>query len=45
MKKENRGGSRKGAGRPRLERQKQTRRNITLSDRRTEKAKKIAMGS
>lgn len=45
MKKENRGGSRKGAGRPRLERQKQTRRNITLSDRRTEKAKKIGNGN
>jgi hypothetical protein len=42
---ENRGGAREGAGRPRLERGTQSRRNITLSDRLAKKAKKIGNGN
>jgi hypothetical protein len=45
MKKESRGGHRNGAGRPRMEKQKQMRRNIMISDRLIEKAKKIGEGN
>ena len=45
MKKENRGGPREGAGRPRIEKGDQKRRNISLSDRLAEKAKKIGNGN
>lgn len=45
MKKENRGGAREGAGRPRMEKGKQNRRNITLSDRLIAKAQKIGDGN
>lgn len=45
MKKENRGGSREGAGRPRKESEPQKRRNISLSDRLAEKAKQIGNGN
>ena len=45
MKKENRGGSRDGAGRPRIEKGPQSRRNITLSDRLVKKAKSIGKGN
>lgn len=44
-KKENRGGPREGAGRPRKEAEPQKRRNISLSDRLAEKAKKIGNGN
>jgi post-segregation antitoxin (ccd killing protein) len=40
-----RGGPREGAGRPRLEKDEQKRRNITLSDRLAEKARKIGGGN
>ena len=40
-----RGGVREGAGRPRMENGAQKRRNITLSDRLTKKAKKIGKGN
>ena len=40
-----RGGPRKGAGRPRYEAEEQKRRNITLSNRLAEKAKKIGGGN
>ncbi len=45
MSKKTAGGPREGAGRPRMEKQKQTRRNIMLSDRLIEKAKKIGDGN
>ncbi len=45
MKKENRGGPREGAGRPRMEKGKQTRRNIMLSDRLIAEAQKIGDGN
>ena len=45
MKKENRGGQREGAGRPRLETEEQKRRNISLSDRLANKAKRISGGN
>lgn len=45
MKKKSAGGQRDGAGRPRIEKSKQTRRNITLSNRLVEKAKKIGDGN
>jgi hypothetical protein len=45
MKKENRGGLREGAGRPRIEKGTQSRRNITLSDRLVKKAKRIGNGN
>ena len=45
MKKENRGGPREGAGRPRKEAEPQKRRNISLSDRLAEKAKQIGSGN
>jgi hypothetical protein len=40
-----RGGPREGAGRPRMEKGKQTRRNIMLSDRLISKAQKIGDGN
>lgn len=40
-----RGGPREGAGRPRIEKDEQKRRNITLSDRLAKKAKKIGGGN
>ena len=45
MKKENRGGPREGAGRPRQEAGTQNRANIMLSDRLKEKAKSIGEGN
>lgn len=42
---ENRGGARDGAGRPRMEKGTQSRRNITLSDRLVKKAKRIGKGN
>jgi hypothetical protein len=45
MKKETRGGPREGAGRPRKEPGAQKRRNITLSDRLSVKAKMIGCGN
>ena len=42
MKKENRGGPREGAGRPRLEKGLQKRRNLTLSDESMEIARGIS---
>ena len=45
MKKENRGGPRDGAGRPRFEAEEQKRRNISLSDRLAAKAKEIGNGN
>jgi hypothetical protein len=39
------GGPREGAGRPRIEKGKQTRRNIMLSDRLIAKAQKIGDGN
>ncbi len=45
MKKENRGGPREGAGRPRFEVKEQKRRNISLSDRLAERAKEIGNGN
>jgi hypothetical protein len=41
----NRGGARDGAGRPRMEKGTQSRRNITLSDRLAKKAKRIGNGN
>lgn len=45
MKKENRGGPREGAGRPRQEEGTQKRTNITISDRLKQKAKNIGDGN
>ncbi len=45
MKKKTAGGPREGAGRPRMEKGKQTRRNITISDRLAERAKQIGNGN
>ena len=45
MKKENRGGPREGAGRPRFEPDEQKRRNISLSDRYMEMARKLGNGN
>lgn len=45
MSKAARGGPREGAGRPRIEKAEQKRRNITLSDRLAKKAKKIGNGN
>ncbi len=45
MNKKTAGGTREGAGRPRMEKGKQTRRNITLSDRLIAKAQKIGDGN
>lgn len=42
---ENRGGAREGAGRPRMEKGAQSRRNITLSDRLAKKAKRMGKGN
>lgn len=42
---ENRGGARDGAGRPKMEKGPQSRRNITLSDRLVKKAKRIGKGN
>ena len=45
MSKKTAGGPREGAGRPRLEKEKQTRRNVMLSDRLIEKARTIGEGN
>ena len=45
MSKDKRGGPREGAGRPRLEKEEQNRRNITISNRLAEKAYKIGCGN
>ncbi|MCP5428558.1 MAG: hypothetical protein H6966_09870 [Chromatiaceae bacterium] len=45
MRSNTKGGPREGAGRPRLERELQRRRNINLSDRLAEKARKIGNGN
>lgn len=45
MKKENRGGPREGAGRPRFETEEQKRRNISLSDRLAARAREIGNGN
>lgn len=43
--KDQRGGPREGAGRPRFESEPQKRRNITLSDRLADKARRLGKGS
>ena len=45
MKKQTKGGPREGAGRPRMEKELQKRRNINISDRLAEKARQIGGGN